>query len=239
MALLPVSSAAGVVSIIIDDIGYSYKRSVDAIGLPPEVTLSILPHSPFAREMVERAESAGHEIMLHVPMQSMGHGQGHEPDILNVEMGEARLREILNRQLDIIPEALGINNHQGSLLTRHPGHMTWVMQVLLERGNLYFVDSRTHHKTVAGDVARQMGVPASDRDVFLDPQGNDKGSIDVQVKKVLATVEREGFALVIAHPFPHTIRAIRRLTRLLHERGYTLVHTSEYIRLQEAERWLQ
>ena len=237
--LLPLSGNAGVVSIVIDDIGYNYEQSLLATRLPPDVTLSVLPDSPYAREMAERAKNRGHELMAHIPMQSVSKGQAHEPNILHMDLDEWELRTMLESQLDSLPEAVGINNHQGSLLTRHPGHMRWVMQILLERGNLYFLDSRTHHKTVAGDMALQMGVPQARRDVFLDPQGNDAASINKQMNKVLATVEREGFALAIGHPFPLTVKAIKRLRQVLLSRGHMLVSTSEYIQLQEATLWLQ
>ncbi len=237
--LLSSGSRAGIVSIIIDDIGYNYRESLKAIQLPPEVTLSVLPDSPYAYEMVARAQSTGHELMLHMPMQAMAKGQTHEPNILTLAQDEDEFRQMLEAALDNFPEVLGLNNHQGSLLTQQPEQMSWLMQVLLERGNLYFVDSRTHKGTVAGEMARRMGVPQSDRNVFLDPQGNDAVSIAKSVRKVLATVEREGFALAIGHPFPHTISAIKRLRRELLARGHTLVHVSTYIQEKEAALWQQ
>ncbi|MGV6858272.1 MAG: divergent polysaccharide deacetylase family protein [bacterium] len=237
--LLPLGSRAGIVAIIIDDIGYNYRESLKAIQLPPEITLSVLPDSPHAVDMVSRAKEHGHELMLHVPMQSVSKGQAHEPNVLNTGMDEHAVREMLEAQLDRFPEMVGINNHQGSLLTQKEEPMTWVMQVLLERGDLYFVDSRTHSQTVAGEMARRMGVPESDRDVFLDPNGNDAKSIARSVQRVLETVEKDGFALAIGHPFPHTIQAIKRLRRELLARGHTLVKASSYIQQQEVSRWSQ
>ena len=64
----------------------------------------------------------------------------------------------------------GVNNHMGSLLTRHPGHMLWLMRTLQQHGEnpLFFVDSRTTVATVARRLAVENGVPNTDRNVFLD-----------------------------------------------------------------------
>ncbi len=48
----------------------------------------------------------------------------------------------LNANLASIPHIRGVNNHMGSLLTQHLGHMDWLMQALERRGDLYFIDSR-------------------------------------------------------------------------------------------------
>ena len=68
-----------------------------------------------------------------------------------------------------VPHAIGVNSHRGSLLTQHPGHMAWLMEEITERGNLIFVDSYTTHESIALRLAKESGVPAVKRDVFLDP----------------------------------------------------------------------
>mgnify|MGYP000620955819 CR=1 FL=1 len=47
-----------------------------------------------------------------------------------------------------VPHAVGVNNHMGSLLTRHPGAMSWLMQALAARGGA----SVTHCDAAKGVV---------------------------------------------------------------------------------------
>ena len=71
-------------------------------------------------------------------------------------MSEDELRRTLARNIESTPGIRGINNHMGSLLTRHPGHMAWLMAELNNQNINYFIDSRTtqiHH----GDTGKEIG----------------------------------------------------------------------------------
>jgi polysaccharide deacetylase 2 family uncharacterized protein YibQ len=47
--------------------------------------------------------------------------------------------------------------------------MQWLMEEIHDRENLFFIDSYTHHESVALQIAYETGVSAAKRDVFLDP----------------------------------------------------------------------
>ncbi len=74
---------------------------------------------------------------------------------------------MLNRSLDSLPQARGLNNHMGSLLTRQEQPMRWVMEVARER-NLFYLDSRTTAETQAANIAKEEHIPVLERKVFLD-----------------------------------------------------------------------
>jgi hypothetical protein len=72
-------------------------------------------------------------------------------------MGEAEVRSLLEEELDRVPFVRGVNNHMGSKVTADAGMMRAILQPIRERG-LFFLDSRTTAKSVAYDVAVDMGI---------------------------------------------------------------------------------
>ena len=110
--------------------------------------------------------------MLHLPMQSVEHHK-HSPGTLDLHMTKSEFRTQLLASLNSVPYVRGVNNHMGSLLTRHPGHMNWLMDVLSKHGGLYFIDSKTTNKSIAAKIAIEYDIPNLSRDFFLDPDEKD------------------------------------------------------------------
>jgi polysaccharide deacetylase 2 family uncharacterized protein YibQ len=172
--------------------------------------------------------------MLHLPMQPMN-GQVMDAGGLHMDMPEAEFRRTLQQDLAALPDAVGVNNHMGSLLTRHPGAMAWLMRGLAERGHLYYVDSRTHRATVAEQQARDMGVPTTRRNVFLDHEA-DPEFISAQLQELIRLARRDGSAVGIGHPYPETIAVLARELPLLAPAGVALVPVSVLIEKQRRQR---
>ena len=191
------------VAIIIDDIGDRLVEGKLAATLPGPVACAFLPHTPHATELAELAYTAGKEVLLHLPLQSLN-GKALGPGAITLDTTENEFRRILAADLAAIPHVRGVNNHMGSLLTRHPGHMTWLMRVLAERGDLFFVDSYTHPASVALAIAHEQGIRSARRDVFLD-NVPDRGAIGLQFERLVDEAKRNGAAIGIGHPYPETL----------------------------------
>lgn len=215
------------VSIIIDDLGYRLSEGKQAIQLPGPLAYAVIPFTPHGRQLAELAHHSGKEVMLHAPMQSV-EGQAPSKGELEIDMQKQELMAALHAGLDAVPHAIGVNNHQGSLLTRHPGHMAWVMTAMRGRGGLFFVDSRTTKLSVAEQVAQEYGVPVLRRDVFLDHQANED-YIRGQVDQLIRVAQYRGYAVAIGHPYPETLKVLHEVLPHLTERGVRLVPISEQI----------
>lgn len=251
-ALLLLASGAGqagpVVSIIIDDLGNRGRLDRRAVALPGPVAMSVLPHTPHARHVAERARRAGKEILVHLPMQSEA-APDAPPGTIALHDTRRQLEGHLRRALEAVPHAVGVNNHMGSLITRHPGHMAWLMNALAEHPRLFFVDSRTTKFTVAGRVAGEHGVPALSRDVFLDDDPS-REAVERAFDELVDIARRRGRAVAIGHPHPVTLKVLEERLPELAALGVTLVPLSEMLesRLVETgmaetervkeERWL-
>jgi hypothetical protein len=143
-------------------------------------------------------------------------------------MNREQIRATLERNLASVPHARGINNHMGSLLTRHPGHMAWLMQALQEHGELYFVDSTTTRKTVARRVAREHDLPNLRRNIFLD-HVREPRSILGQFVRLIQQARHVGLSLAIAHPYPETLAVLEKVLPYMEEFGVELVPVSELL----------
>ena len=225
---------AGIIAIIIDDVGYNYNAGLKSAALHPSVTLSVLPETPFARKLAYELSANGHELMLHLPMQAQFTKAPKERVVLTENMHELEYKTQIEDYLRAFPEISGINNHMGSLLTQKPKQMEWLMEVLSARGFLYFVDSRTHKGTVAESVASKFTISNTRRDVFLDHGKNRVQSDGVwkQIRTLQRKAEHNGFALAIGHPHPKTLTILQKALPWLESQGHTIVPISRYIQLK-------
>ena len=208
--------AAPAISLIIDDLGNSLRDGARVARLPAPVACAVLPHTAHARAIAESAHAAGKEVILHLPMEAReaiepGPGQ------IDSRMPPLEMRATLDYNLSTVPHALGINNHMGSLLTTHAPSMDWLMREL-QRRRLLFVDSRTDAASIAAATARRQGVPALERDVFLD-RDPAPAAIAAQLVRLERLARRNGYALAIGHPYPETLTALESWLPALAARG--------------------
>ncbi|NOQ87814.1 MAG: divergent polysaccharide deacetylase family protein [Gammaproteobacteria bacterium] len=215
-------------SIIIDDVGNHLEYGQDVIKLPATLTIAILPRTTYAKTLARLAAKNNKEVMLHLPMQSVEHLH-HSPGTLDLHMTRKEFNRQLRLNINAVPYIRGVNNHMGSLLTRHPGHMTWLMDELSRHGGLYFIDSKTTNKSIADKIAMEYNVPNLSRDFFLDPD-HEESTLRRQFDLFIQKVNRRGFALAIAHPYPKTIAFLKAHLNELAEQGITLIPVSELVR---------
>lgn len=214
-------------ALIIDDIGDLRLSGMRAIGLPGKVTIAVLPHTPYARELAKIAHENGREVMLHMPMEAKNRIYPG-PGAILLDMDEQQVRQAMRDAIADIPHARGVNNHMGSLITRHPGHMDWIMEELKRAGDLYFIDSRTSAHSVAQDLAAEHKLNNSARSVFLDPQ-QDREVIERQIKRFIAAAQKEDGVIAIGHPYPETFDLLEQYLPKLKDKGIKLVPPSTLV----------
>jgi polysaccharide deacetylase 2 family uncharacterized protein YibQ len=217
------------IAIIIDDLGYHLANGKRAIALPGAVSFSFLPGSPRARYLANQAHAAGKDVLLHLPLQASSSDPAIEPSEINLDMSRARVGSEFSEALAAVPHVIGINSHRGSLLTRHPGHMMWLMQEIAKREQLFFIDSYTTHHSVALQIAEESGVEATRRDVFLDPDRSPE-TVAREFKRMKELARRRGQVVAIGHPYPSTLELLERELPRLVEEGFELVSISEIVR---------
>ncbi len=217
------------IAIIIDDMGVQLETEKRLLALDHPLTLSFLPYRPHTRHLAEAAGHHGKEVMLHAPMANMSR-MGLGPGGLDVGMDETEITETLRDSLDAVPNATGVNNHMGSLLTQKQEPMEWIMDELAGQ-NVFFLDSRTIATTVAADVARSRNIPTLSRDVFLDNE-RDPEAIDRQFQRLIEEARRNGTAIAIGHPYEETVAYLEEMLPHLDEKGIAVATISGLWRIR-------
>ncbi len=208
------------IAIVIDDVGPDLKGSERAIRLPASVTLSFLPYAVRLREQASAAREGGHELLLHMPMEPVGH-ENPGSGALMVEMPMSDLQQRFEEALASFTGFDGVNNHMGSKFTAYADGMNMVVDELQQR-HLFFLDSRTSTQSVGRKIAEEKGVPSISRDIFLD----DDTSPDAIRKQLEATerlAQRKGYAVAIGHPHATTMEVLEAWTAEARARGFELV----------------
>lgn len=221
------------IALIIDDLGNRREAGKRAVSLPGPVACAFLPYGPHTDFLARQAHARNKEVLLHLPMQAVMPapamlGQG----VLTMDMTEQQFRATLDYDIAAVPHLSGLNNHMGSLLTRHPGNMAWLMDAIAQRGDLFFVDSRTTSATVAAQLAVEYGIPNTSRNVFLDNEPN-PAAVRAQFRKLVAMARRTGTALGIGHPYPGTLEVLAEELRTLEQQGVQLISVSRLIERQK------
>jgi polysaccharide deacetylase 2 family uncharacterized protein YibQ len=214
-------------AVIIDDLGSDRgaAEAVFALGYP--LTISVLPNHEHSLEIAEQAHRRGFQVMLHLPMQSVAN-ETAEAQELHPGMPAPEVAALVDQFLQNVPEAAGVNNHQGSQATADSALMDELMTVLRDR-HLFYVDSRTTAATVAYDTAQDFGVRSAFRNVpFLDDVA-EVAAVRKQLELALRGAREKGEAVAIGHPHPATLQALREVLPQAQAQGVRLVLASELV----------
>jgi polysaccharide deacetylase 2 family uncharacterized protein YibQ len=222
-------SGSGVVAIIIDDMGSSLQeaRSLIDIGVP--LTFAIIPGLAKGKAVDALAHDNGYGIMIHMPMEPKGYPQQRlEYNGLLLSQSDDEIVRRLTSYFPLVPHATGANNHMGSRFTEDRQKMTLVMSVLKDHG-MFFVDSVTSPSSVGMALAREAGVPAAARSVFLD-NVQDVAAITAQLRQLADKARRHGAAVGICHPHRATIQALAQTLPVMREEGIRFVKVATLVR---------
>jgi polysaccharide deacetylase 2 family uncharacterized protein YibQ len=229
----PPSGNRPLIAIVLDDLGLDRARTASAIRLSGAVSLSFMTYASDLAEQTDAARRAGHELLLHVPMEAVDQHENPGPHALYTALSREEILDRLRWGLSRFDGYIGINNHMGSKFTADRSAMAPVIDELSTRG-LVFLDSRTTARSVGFALAAADGVPHVARDVFLDDDLA-PAAISRQLGEVEGVARRRGSAIAIGHAHDTTLAALRAWLPSLAGRGLVLAPISAVIRYRTAE----
>lgn len=217
------AAVKGKLAVVIDDAGRDLESQhvYESLGIP--LTLAVMPNQVHTRDAALSWHAHGLPVILHQPMESVS-GIGMESKVILTSMGDEEIRSLLKSSLFQVPEAVGINNHQGSKATTDRHTMDVVMNELHHR-HLFFFDSRTNSTTAADAAATSYGVPYVRNDLFVDNEA-DVAAISSMIREAAKRAQKYGTYVIIGHCRPKTAEAFRQMVPQLEKEGIQFVYVS-------------
>lgn len=211
---------------IIDDFGYNKEVITAYNKMDIPLTYAVLPYETYSIEAANSGAAAGKDIILHLPMESVGHANA-ENTTISTSMTDAEIKKIVNKAIESTPHIIGVNNHQGSQATADKRVMTDILKQIHNDG-LYYIDSRTSSASIAYDTAQKLGVPTGENQLFID-NNSDVQEIEAQIQKGADIALKHGSAIIIGHARPHTVEAIRNMIEPLQKEGIEFVYVKDLL----------
>ncbi|WP_426249476.1 divergent polysaccharide deacetylase family protein [Paenibacillus pabuli] len=185
-------------AIIIDDAGNDMKGTAEILATPVKLTLAVMPFLPTTKKDAIAAHEKGMDVIVHMPMEpNKGRPEWLGPGAITSKLTDEEVRARVEKAIDEVPYAVGMNNHMGSKITSDKRIMSIVLDVCQERG-LFFVDSRTNFRSVVGEMAVTKNMPPVGNDIFLDDH-NSKQHIRKQMDLAAKRALDKDVCVVIGH----------------------------------------
>ncbi|UCB47240.1 MAG: divergent polysaccharide deacetylase family protein [Spirochaetota bacterium] len=217
------------IAIIIDDVGYASENLDEWLSFNGKLTFSVLPFLSESEYYSKLFQNHGFEIMLHVPMEPVSYPEDNPgPDALFTNTPKEAVIHKLEHMIAQNPYATGANNHMGSRATQDDELMRWTLEVL-RKEKFFFIDSVTTPASHAYTLAREIGVPAAKRDIFLDNE-HSFDYINKQFENLKVIAKQNGTAIGIGHfTNENTLKVLNHQLSKLGEQNFKLIYASEAV----------
>jgi polysaccharide deacetylase 2 family uncharacterized protein YibQ len=220
----PVKTRARI-AVIVDDMGQDMAVARRLSAIQADITFAVMPHEHRTADVARYLHHQGREVLLHQPME--GNGKNPGPVAIYGTTDPLEAVSILEESLELVPQAKGVNNHMGSVVTRNREIMEALFTAMKDRG-LFFIDSLTTGSSVCRETAQAVGLPFGARDVFLDNELSDS-YISGQIEDLVTVALRRGWAIGICHPHEATVDTLTREIPRLAARGIEVVRVSALV----------
>lgn len=224
----PAINGRPMIAIVIDDLGVDKRRSSKIVELDGPLTTAWMTYADNVDAQARKAREAGHELIIHMPMEPLNSKIDSGPDVLRTTMTPEQVRAQVRAGLKRFEGYVGINNHMGSKFTADPKGMAVVIDEMRANG-LLFLDSKTSPRSVGTKLAAEAGIPHAERHVFID-NVDEVGAVLKQLREVEEIARRTGYAIAIGHPHDGTFGALKQWLPSLKDKGLVLVPLSTIVR---------
>lgn len=206
--------------IVIDDMGMSMDYTDQFAALKGPLTYAFLPYAGNLDQQTKTIKAMGHELLLHLPMESTRNGTNPGENALLRDLPYEETMRRIDWNLKQFSGYVGVNNHMGSQYTASRSFMFPVLSEIKAR-DLLFLDSKTASNSVASDLSAELQIPTISRDIFLDNVRTIE-AILLQLNTLENIARRKGIAIAIGHPYRVTLQALKAWIPTLEQKGFVL-----------------
>ena len=217
------------IAIVVGGLGIGASVTNDAVTkLPGEVSLAFAPYGNDLERQVQNARNAGHEVLLHLPMEPFDYPDNDPgPQTLLSSLTPTQNVDRLQWLMSRFTGYVGVMNFMGARLTANEEAVQPILREVASRGLAYLDDGSSPRSRAIG-IANAAGLPAARGDLIIDMV--QKGSeIDASLAKLEAIARERGVAVGVASALPVTLERIARWSKTLEARGIALVPVSSTV----------
>jgi len=220
---LPGKPDAPRIALIIGGLGVSANATADAIAkLPEAVTLGFVPYGADVAAFATRARTAGHEILLQVPMEPFDYPDNDPgPQTLLTTLTPQQNIDRLYTVMGKIQGYVGMTNTMGARFTASEESFSPILRETAKRG-LIFVDDGSNPRSAAGRIAGAGNLPFVHADVVLDAVPTPV-EIDRALDRLEMAARERSFAVGVSSALPVSIEHIAAWAKAAESRGLLLV----------------
>lgn len=223
------------VAVIVTGLGVSFAATQTAVEqLPGAVTFAFAPFADKLKEWIDAARGAGHEVLLDLPMEPKGFPRSDPGPFglltsLQPDQNQRRFDWVLSRMTGYI----GVTNYHGD---RFSGNKTAMQPVLaeLKRRGLMFIDSMEYAISTGPTIAKALKLPVVQVNRIIDRVAS-RAAIASQLAEIAKITKVQGVAVIMARPYPVTIRALKRWIPKLADMGLVLAPVSAVANRQKSK----
>lgn len=216
------------ISIIIDDMGYGRDIEKEILKIPYKLTISVLPRQKDSKTIAKLAHDSGFEVLLHQPLASENTDYNKIQGLITEDMDKEEARLTFMKNLETVPYAVGVNNHEGSKGMEEEKVVSELVD-FLKKENLFFLDSLTTPNSRTRKIATGKGVSYLERNIFLDNKREEK-YIEEQLEDLVSQALSNGQAIGIAHPSPETLNTLKNILPKIESEGVQIVPISQLLK---------
>jgi uncharacterized protein len=193
--------------------------------LPRSVTLAFAPHAAELRRWSAKASTAGHEILLQLPMEPFDYPDNDPgPQTLLTSLPPAQNIDRLHWSLSRMNGYVGVGNFMGARFTSNETAFMHVLSEIQQRGLLYF-DDGSSARSLAERVALAAKAPFVRADIVIDAKPN-WSDIDAALEQLERLALDRNIAVGVANALPVSIERIARWAKAAEARGIRIVPLS-------------
>ena len=221
-------------AIVIDDFGGDRAGVERMLSIKAPLTCAIMPDLEFSVADAQKAHSCGHEVILHMPLESNSGipRSWYGPRIISNNDTVENAKKTFSECLNSIPHVVGSNYHIGTGVSENKRLMTALLEVVKER-KLYFLDSKTTQNSAGPESAKNVGAKFIDRDLFLEDRGPNYNYTKKVLNDAVLLAKEKGYAVVIGHVGPmgsdSTAKAIEDSLSFIRNEGVEIVPLSKIV----------
>lgn len=198
------NSAPTYLAIVIDDFGEDRNGVQEMLDINLPLTCAVMPNLTFSIQDANMAHEKGHEVILHMPMESTTKlpRSWYGPTLIyNYDSPEEAIKKVKDG-FEKVPFAKGMNFHMGAALPINQKIVDAIVKYTKEN-DLFFLDSKTDINSIVKNVCKNNQTCLLERDYFLEEHGRKSTAHAIgELNKAITTSKEKGYAIVIGHVGP-------------------------------------